>query len=91
MNIDGRLRKGTIVKGIGHFWFLEIWYWFYGCTCRENGIKNTLDFKKGVYNRIFYALMTGIAYVVAAVVGDLKDVAFIAQTLWVMIKDYFDV
>lgn len=42
-------------------------------------------------NRIFYALMTGIAYVVAAVVGDLKDVAFIAQTLWVMIKDYFDV
>ena len=35
--------------------------------------------------------MTVIAYVVAVVVGDLKDVAFIAQTLWVMIKDYFDV
>ncbi|WP_146549120.1 hypothetical protein [Rummeliibacillus suwonensis] len=35
--------------------------------------------------------MTGVAYVVATVVGDLKDVVFVTQTLYSMIKGYLEV
>ncbi|WP_141275095.1 RHS repeat-associated core domain-containing protein, partial [Kurthia gibsonii] len=62
-----------------------------GYTYGNNNPVMNVDSNGLKPNRIFYALMTSIAYVVAAVVGDLKDVAFIAQTLWSMIKDYFDV
>ncbi|MCM3318049.1 DNRLRE domain-containing protein [Rummeliibacillus stabekisii] len=42
-------------------------------------------------NRVYYALMTGIAYVLASVVDDLKDIVFMGQTLYSMIKKYLDV